>query len=170
MNSFLSSTQKYSKNTYFHGVKPYYFFLLLLLCGACTLSSDQEASLHNAMVSYINAKNEGVATAYVAYTFPEAVAYYKEQGDSVFQERYDLSMGDLNPFLQDGIIQRIEKNNMHLHVEYLFREIDFVDYDVPARDVVIIAISKDAGVSWSFIDEEDYYNDAIIDAKSRLLK
>ncbi len=155
---------------YFHRVKPYYFFLLLLGLTACSLNADQEAALSTATISYINARNEGVATAYVAFTYPKAVAYYTAQGDSVFQQRYDLSEVDSQPFLQDGNIETIEKNGEKIHVRYSFLSVDAYNYDIPSQEVYIIAISENNGVSWSYIDEEDYYNDAIVKPGDRLLK
>ena len=84
-----------------------FFLLLLIVLSSCSLNSTQEQSLNSAKVSYINSKNNGSVMSYVAYTLPEAVAYYKSKGDSVFQKRFDLSKEQLSEFIQDGNISKV---------------------------------------------------------------
>lgn len=136
---------------------------------ACTLNADQEASLHKAMTKYINGYNDGEVAAYVAYTYPNAVAYYKTQGDSLFKEKYSLSAEFNRPFLQDGTILEIESDKGVIHVKYEFMSIGFNDNLDPVAEEIIYAISEDDGNSWFFLDEKDYNNDEIIEKNKRLI-
>ena len=163
------SIQIYPKFTYFHTVKSYYLILLLIL-GACSLSPDQETSLNKAMTMYINARNEGGVTAYVAYTHPAAVAHYTALGDSVFKSRYDLSAVNDNPFLKDGTILEIESEGSRLHIKYSFVSLAPLYSDERSKEVYLFAISENNGESWFFIDEEDYFDTDIIKEKDRLIK
>jgi len=158
-----------AKFAYFHKVKPYYFIFLFIL-GACSLSPDQETSLNKAMTMYVNARNEGGVMACVAYTLPAAVAHYTAMGDSVFKARYDLSSVNDNPFLKDGTIVEIESDGSRLHVKYNFLSLAPLYSDERSKEVYLFAISEDDGVSWFFIDEEDYFDTNIIKEKDRLIK
>lgn len=146
-------------------------FLLLLLFVGCTLSADQEASLNNAKIEYVNARNSGQVMTYVAYTHPDVVAYYKELGDSMFVEKFGDSNGlAQGTFLQDGNIRNTEFNGDKIHVKYSFLEIDQLDFQMGSRDVIIYAVSNDDGKNWFFIEEEDYRNTAIIPEEKQLIK
>ena len=108
--------------------------------------------------------------SYVAFTHPKAVAYYKEKGDSVFKERFDLSDAEKAAFLQDGNIREIERTNSTIHVKYNFLSVEGDYYESKASEVTIFAISNDDGNSWFFIDEKDYMNPEIIEPSNRLIK
>lgn len=108
--------------------------------------------------------------SYVAFTHPNAVAYYKEKGDSVFTERFDLSDSENGAFLQDGNIREIEQKNSTIHVKYNFLSIEGDYYENKASEVTIFAISNDDGNSWFFIDERDYFNTEIFEPSNRLIK
>ncbi len=133
-------------------------FTLLLLLGSCTLNADQEASLNNALTSYINSRNNGAVMSYVAFTHPNVVNHYKNAGDSVFQSHFDVSNEYTRPFFQDGLIRSTEKNGNTIHVKYLFKKIEANDFDRQMTDAIIIAMSNDNGTSWFFAEEEDYFN------------
>lgn len=147
----------------------YFVIATFLVLSACRLNADQETALHQASTSYINAFNEGIAARYVAYTHPDAVAYYKAQGDSIFKMRYNLSGGDERPYLQDGNIEDIESDGNMIQVRYSYLRVHPLDYTVRQDQVTIIAMSSNNGKSWFFLDEDDYWNDAIISPKERLL-
>ena len=144
--------------------------LLLLILGACALNADQEASLNNAMVSFVNSKNNGAVMSYVAFTHPNAVAFYKEKGDSIFKARFDLSNAENDAFLQDGNIREIQHDKSKIHVKYSFLSVESDIYENKATEVIIFAISEDKGNSWFFIDERDYTNNDIIESTNRLIK
>ena len=152
---------------YFHEVK-YCYFLLLLLLSSCTLNADQEASLNSAVSTYINAINNGQATLYVGFTYPAAVAYYENQGDSIFKKRFTLEDVEERSFLQDGNIMNSASEGESYQVHYEFLCFDGYYEEVEKKN--IYAISDDNGISWFFIDEEDYTNDAILALDKRLIK
>ncbi|MGB0915164.1 MAG: hypothetical protein ACPGVI_03785 [Crocinitomicaceae bacterium] len=143
--------------------------ILLLLLTGCTLSADQEASLNDAMVSYVNSKNNGVVMSYVAFTHPNSVAHYKAQGDSAFTAKFDLSDSEYDPFLQDGNIREIETEGDKITVKYNFLNVSGNYFEEQSEEVVIFAISEDAGSTWFFIEEEDYFNNDIISEENRLI-
>lgn len=124
--------------------------------------------MHQATISYINARNEGIATAVVAYTYPPAVAFYTAKGDSVFKERFDLSNLEEEPYLQDGNIEEIEKKDGVIHVKYSYLSIDPFDY--ASNKIFIYALSSNDGESWFYLDEDDYRNKEILPSSKRLIK
>lgn len=124
------------------------------------------------MVSYINARNEGIATAYVAYTHPNAVAHYQALGDSTFKSKFSLSDVNKQAFLQDGTIREIESKGNKIHVLYSFTGVFISEFDTykSDREMEIFAISEDSGHSWFFIEKDDYNNDNILSPEDRLIK
>lgn len=147
-----------------------YFCFILLLVGACTLSSSQEATLHKAVTSYVDAHNNGEVMAYVGYTHPNAVGFYEEQGDSVFREKFELfSPINGGNFLEEGNVKQIVKKNGQIHVHYLFDSYSEVDYESSTDELGIIAISIDNGVTWFFTEKEDYTNEKIFSKDEQLI-
>ncbi len=138
--------------------------------GSCTLNSEQEASLNKAMSRYIESRNDEQLLSYVAYTYPSAVAYYKNQGDSVFVKRFTLvDSNGMVPYIQDGNIKTIKSSGDHIHVKYRFLSITEELFDIQSEEIFIYAISKDDGKTWYFLDEIDYKNDEIVDSENRLI-
>lgn len=141
-----------------------------LFLGACTLNADQEASLNNAMFAYINSRNKGVVMSFVAYTHPDVVNYYKTAGDSIFTGKFDLMQYE-NPYeLNDGNILTINSDGDIIHVQYSFTSLIFGTNEIVNEDFIIFALSDDNGISWSFMEEDDYLNDQIMDPSDRLIK
>ena len=146
-----------------------YFCFVLLLIGSCTLSSSQEATLHKAVTSYVDAHNKGAVMAYVGYTHPNIVGFYEEQGDEMFREKFELfSPEDGGVYLEDGNVREIEKQNGQIHVRYIFDKYSDLDY-ADTGEVGIIAISIDDGVTWFFAEEEDYKNEKIFSKDEQLI-
>ncbi len=166
--NFIERFYLFEKITYFHHVKIWMFTLFLLL-GSCTLNADQEVSLNNALTSYINSRNNGAVMSYVAYTHPKVVSHYKNEGDSAFQSRFDVSNEYTRPFFQDGLIRTTQKNNNTIHVKYQFKKIEDYDYDMHVSEAAVIAISEDEGQNWFFTDEDDYFNTTIFKNNERLI-
>ncbi len=123
----------------------------LLLLTACSLNATQEASLNNAKTSFINAKNNGSVMSYVAFTLPDAVAYYQKQGDSVFQKRFDLSENNYNTFIQDGNIRKITQKDGVIQVKFEFLEVNMDE--VSKENQILYALSDNDGESWFFLEE-----------------
>lgn len=141
-----------------------------LLVAACTLNADQEASLNNAMFAYINSRNKGVVMSYVAYTHPIVVDYYQSLGDSSFTEKFDVLQNETRYKLNDGTIIETKSEGNSIHVQYSFNLITPESNKITKDNVIIIAISDDNGVSWYFMDEDDYSNNQIMDPLHRLIK
>lgn len=153
-------------------MKPYYFLFLILpsIFFACSLNSEQEKNLNTALSIYLNARNSGEATLYVACTHPDAVAYYTAQGDSIFKTRYNLANIEEQAYLQDANLLEIKTEGTEIHVRYSLLSIREWDVQNPSKEVFLFAISQNDGKSWFFIDEEDYFSDAIFNIKKRLFK
>ena len=139
-----------------------------LLLSSCSLSSSQEVALNTAKTSYINSKNNGTVMSYVAFTLPEVVAFYKNQSDSIFQERFDLSSDEFSDFLTNGNIREIVKNSPEIHVKYEFTNVNVED--VASSKVIVFALSKNDGITWFFAEKNDYFNDEILSPEKRLIK
>jgi len=139
-----------------------------LLLSSCSLSSSQEVALNTAKTSYINSKNNGTVMSYVAFTLPEVVAFYKNQSDSIFQERFDLSSDEYSDFLTNGNIREIVKNSPEIHVKYEFTNVNVED--VASSKVIVFALSKNDGITWFFAEKNDYFNDEILSPEKRLIK
>jgi len=143
-------------------------FFLLILLGSCALNGDQESTLNNAVTSYIDARNNGILMSYVAFTHPNTVAYYKNQGDSLFVAKFDLASEENSVYLQDGNIKEIQSAGNVIHVKYAFLGID-EDDNQSAGEITIYAISNDDGASWYFMDASDYENEKILKSSDRLI-
>lgn len=137
---------------------------------ACSLNSEQEKNLNTSLGIYLNARNNGEATLFVACTHPAAVAYYTAQGDSAFTARYNLSNLDEQAYLQDANLLEVKTKGKEIHVRYSLLSIRPWDARNPSEEVFLMAISSNDGKAWFFIDENDYFNDAIIHEKDRLFK
>lgn len=145
-----------------------YVILLLSVLFGCALSADQERVLNEAQRAYVDARNEADVLKYVGYTHPSVIAHYKNQADSVFQKKIDLST---DPYtIQDGTIRLIKKKGSSIHVNYLFKTLEKGSFGVFGEDIYIIAISEDSGKSWFFLDDIDYRNEQIIAPKHQLIE
>ena len=160
-------TDLFIKNNYFQRVRMSYFILLTLVLFGCTLSAEQERVLSEAQRAYIDARNNADVLRFVGFTHPNVVAYYKNDADSSFQKKFDLSMDNYN--IQDGTIRMIKKEGKTIHIDYLFKTLEKDNFDVFGQEIHIIAISEDHGDSWFFLDETDYRNEQIIAPKYQLI-
>ncbi|MCO4813703.1 MAG: hypothetical protein KC454_03260 [Flavobacteriales bacterium] len=141
------------------------FGLLLLFFQSCALSASQEASLNSAKTSFVKSKNEGLVLSYVAFTLPEVVAFYKNQSDSSFQKRFDLSSINAEVYLMDGNVKEVVSKGMNIHVKYDFQN---SQSEENTREM-IFALSNNDGKSWYFAEGEDYFNTNIIPEGKRLI-
>lgn len=146
------------------------FFFLLLIISACSLTGNQEQALNRAVTSYVDARNDAVLLSYVAFTHPNVVAYYKDKGDSLFLNKFNLNEEHNWMYIQDGNQKLIEKSSNNIHVKYSFIASNEFEFDNGVKEIFILAISNDNGVNWFFVDEEDYTNNNIISEKDRLIK
>lgn len=165
------SDKKVCEFHYFQTMKYCYFCFILLLVASCSLSSSQEASLNKALTSYLDAHNNGEVMAFVAYTHPNVVGFYQDQGDSLFREKFELfSPENGGDYLQDGTLREIEKKNKDIHVRYLFDSYTEFDFQVDSKELGLIAVSVDDGKSWYFVFEEDYTNEKIFSKDEQLIE
>ena len=134
------------------------------------MSSSQEATLHQAVTSYVDAHNNGALMAYVGYTHPNVVGYYMDQGDSAFRQKFELfSPESGGSYLEEGTVKEIEMENDQIHVRYIFDSFTDMDYDSTEDQIGVIAISIDEGVTWFFAEEEDYKNEKIFSKDEQLI-
>ena len=170
MNLSLNELGHLYEFPYFQQMKKLYLLLLLFAAG-CSLNSDQEASLNSAVTAYTTARNNGQVMTYVAFTYPDVVAYYKDKSDSSFIEKFGGSENiDSYSFIQDGNIREIKSDGNKLHVKYSFLELDDIFYGAEGSEAIIYAISEDNGQNWYFLDEVDYLNGSILKQNERLIK
>ena len=148
----------------------YAYLLLFFVLIGCTLSADQETALNDAMTAYTSARNNGEVMTYVAYTYPDVVAYYKDEGDSSFIKKFGGEDLDYLPYIQDGNLRDVEFNGSKIHVKYQFLEIQDALFEIDSREIIIFAISEDDGKNWYFMDELDYMNEAVFSQERRLIK
>lgn len=159
------------KFSYIHTVKNLYILSLLLLITSCTLNSEQEASLSKATKEYIDSRNEGILITYAAYTHPNVLKFYLDQGHDAFKKRFKRTTGENTTNLRNGNIRYTEVSGKNIHVKYDYVGMNNFSYrGRRARKVSIYALSSDDGKSWHFIDGTDYWNDKIISSKNRLIK
>lgn len=141
-------------------------FLFLLF--ACSLNAKQEQKLNESLALYLYARNECQVVSYVAFTLPDLVANYKDQGDSVFKSKFDCNVDSL--FYQDPTIRETVKENTTIHVLYdleIFNKISSQHIDNKHQ---LVALSNDNGASWFFIDKSIYVDKSLLPELKRLLK
>ena len=148
-------------------MKHYRIFLLLLLLGSCTLNADQEKSLNKAHVDYAAARNSGDVVKFAAFTHPSVISHYKQLGDSVFKQKFDLPV-DIE-HIQDGSVIEIAKEDKTIHARIDYLNVFISDYSKEPEEFTVIAISEDEGVTWFILEQQDYYDDVIINPETRLL-
>lgn len=145
------------------------FVLSLVFLAGCTLNSSQEASLNNAMSTYVSAHNNGAVLSYVGVIYPPAVAYYKNKGDSTFHYKFDLSTEADRPLLTDGTILGTKTAGMDIQIKYRFAELEEL-HSGESLHKIHFALSENDGENWFFIEEKDYFNDTILPQNKRLFE
>lgn len=150
-------------------MKTIYFLLLMAIITSCTLNSTQEKSLQNALNEYVKLHNEGKVTGFAALTHPSVLKYYNNLGENAFAQKFELVDTSYNSATwQNAIIRSTKKEKEKIHVLYRIKEIPS-EKDLDPKHIHIVAISKDNGINWLFIDEQDYRNDKIFRKENRLL-
>ncbi|SRR5574343_1639674 len=134
----------------------------LLILASCALNADQEQKLNQSLAGYLHARNECQLVSYVAFTYPGVVADYKEQGDSVFQAKFDCTNDSIT--WNDPTIRLIQQEGQSIHALIDVAQVDEYSYEILKDKEQLIAVSEDDGNSWFFI-EHAYYVD-----KSKLIK
>ena len=131
------------------------------------MSSGQEAALHKAVTSYVDAHNNGAVMAYVGFTHPNVVGFYEDEVDSIFRKKFELFEPENGgSFLQDAQVKEIEKKGSNLHVRYVFDSVTEKEFRQVVKEVGVIAISVNDGKTWFFAEETDYKNAKIFSKMS----
>jgi hypothetical protein len=149
-------------------MKIVFFAFALLILSACTLSADQEQKLNQAVSAYLHARNDCQIVNYVAFTHPSLVAKFKEEGDSVFQTKFDCTMDSL--LLEDPTIRTVEKEGNDIQVLFDITAFDEYTYQQTKEKQQLVAISSDQGKSWFFIDYGYYVDKTLLPSIKRLIK
>lgn len=142
--------------------------LLSVVLVACSLNGQQEASLNSAKLAYLDARNNNKVALLVKLTYADAVRYYRNQGDSVFKERFRPENNQT--YLQNGSLKTVESNGDVIHVKYEFESITEVDYAPVIEPYEMYAISMDNGAHWKFLNAMEYNNSRIIPNAQKLIK
>lgn len=143
-------------------------FLFLLFLVGCTLNGEQEKKLNESFSAYIFAKNECQVISYVAFTYPELVASYKAEGDSLFKEHFNCNKDSI--YLDDPTLRQTVKEGNSIHVLYdlsLYHEATGKKDD---KKYQLIGISEDDGKTWFFMDKTEYVDKSRLPKLVRLLK
>lgn len=141
---------------------------VLLFASSCSLNADQEANLITAMNEYVDARNNNRVKMEVRLTYPDAVRYYKNQGDEAFIEHFLPENNQVH--FRDGVIQEVEQEDNTIHVRYVYHVYFHSDDEVVHEKKDLYAISFDGGKGWKFMDGFDYNNPEIVPNKKKLIK
>jgi hypothetical protein len=137
----------------------------------CSLNATQEASLNNAVLTYVESHNTGAVMKFVSIIHPKVVEFYEGEGDEAFKRKFELfPQMDGGDYIQDGTVWEIETKGKSIHARYTFLSVEDSYENFNPAEVEVIAISEDQGVTWFFVDGKDYKNDAIFNDNFRLLE
>lgn len=143
--------------------------ILVLILGACTLSANQEATLSTATNDFLKARKQGMQLAYVSMFHPSLVRAYKDQGDSVFLKKFEITSVD--NYLDEPILITVKSKKETIHALYEFRVIQtgWIEEEIKQQNTSFVAISDDNGETWFYMPKEDYDNKEIAKDVKRLL-
>jgi hypothetical protein len=128
-------------------------------------------ALNNDLQTIVDARNEGDALMYFGLTHPQITRFYKNQGDDVVKTRfqqvpqnsksvYGYYNFDGDAFMWSRYFQQGVKKEMdHIQAKFLIRG-DFIQSEKDSS-FFLFALSTDDGNSWTFAEEQDYFNEAI---------
>jgi hypothetical protein len=143
-------------------------FLFTSILLGCTLNGEQEKKLNESFSAYVFARNECQVISYVAFTYPELVASYRAEGDSLFKEHFNCNKDSI--YLDDPTLRQTVKEGNSIHVLYdmtLYHESSGKKDD---KKYPLIGISDDNGKSWFFMDKSEYVDKSRLPKLVRLLK
>lgn len=139
------------------------FTLTIVVLSACTLSSEQELRLVKDMEEYINIQNQGDVLSFVNSTHPIVVRHYKELGDSVFFNTFNMIRKtdllkvekDSIIYWKSGIIKATKSKDTLFQAQIaisLMKNNTALD-----SSVVVYASSTKNSPKWLFVNEEEYH-------------
>lgn len=132
---------------------------IAILVASCTISGEQEEQLNNQLGNYIRSHNNGQLLQLIGLTQPEAVRFYKNQGDSLFIVHFkDLKDGQ-KTYLEDPTYREMKTEGKLIQRKY------WVQYYTNEAEINhryhLYALSEDGGDSWFFLREDEYANSSI---------
>lgn len=141
-----------------------FLVLIAVLVSSCTLSTQQEMSLNKDIHQFIQVRNEGDALSFLNYIHPAVVRYYKDLGDSTFNEKFKALPQGYNQngmqtdvvFWDQGIIKKVVKKDSLIEAKLkisLIKNSKSLD-----STTIFYAISKSDASNWLFVSEDDYFN------------
>lgn len=140
----------------------------LILLASCALNADQEQKLNQSMAGYLQARNNCQLISYVAFTYPAVVADYKEQGDSIFQAKFDCTQDSI--ILNDPTIRQIQQEGNMIQALVDVAQVDEYTYDILTEKQKFVAVSEDNGNSWFFMEHAYYVDKSKLKKLKRLIK
>lgn len=150
------------------GLKLIIFLVALILIASCTLNAEQEASLSESTTRYLESRKNGAVLAYVSMHHPKVVRHYKDQGDSVFLQKFTVKPGAY--YLDDPTIRKSKKEGETIHVLYKAKAIES-EWNTNVNQIrEFVAISENNGRSWFYVDKTDYVDKSIARDLDRLLE
>ncbi len=142
--------------------------VVTILVSACTLNGEQEKKLNESLSAYIFARNECQVISYVAFTYPELVASYKAEGDSLFKDHFNCNKDSI--YLEDPTIRQTEKKGNSIHVLYDLNAYNENTGEQNKLKHEVVGVSNDNGKSWFFMDRSEYVDKSRLPKLERLLK
>jgi hypothetical protein len=146
---------------------PICFLLVMILFGACSLNADQEKMLSESTMRFLESRKKGALLAYVSMHHPGVVRYYKEQGDSVFTEKFSVKASD--HFADEALIVETEKKGQEIQVLYRTRRVEEFYGGGEKKWEYFVAVSNDNGRSWYYLDYDDYVDKRIAKELDRMI-
>jgi hypothetical protein len=140
----------------------------LILLASCALNAEQEQKLNQSMAGYLQARNNCQLISYVAFTYPAVVADYKEQGDSIFQAKFDCTNDSIT--WNDPTIRQIQQEGNMIQALVDVAQVDEYTYDILTEKQKIVAVSEDNGNSWFFMEHAYYVDKSKLKKLKRLIK
>jgi hypothetical protein len=131
-----------------------YFLLFVgvLFLSACGLNASQEKSLNMAVAKYLFAVNQDLKLSRASYMHPSVLKYYKNKGQREFKNLFVTE----KLLWTDAVVGKIKTNGEMVQAE-LKIALKEDEYSVPEKErISIYALSDDNGLSWFFVEENDY--------------
>lgn len=143
---------------------------LSVLISSCTLSARQEASLNQSVSKYVHARNECQLVGLIGFTYPALVKEIKEEGDSVFLQKFDCEKNQkFSTYLSNPTLRSVEQKHGSIHVLYEFDTFDKETVLPSKQKFKLIAISENDGLSWFFMAFNDYKDKKICKSLIRII-
>jgi hypothetical protein len=131
-----------------------YFLLFVgvLFLSTCGLNASQEKSLNMAVAKYLFSVNEDLKLSRASFMHPSVLKYYKDKGQREFKNLFVTE----KMLWTDAVVGKIKTNGEMVQAE-LKIALKEDEYSVPEKErISIYALSDDNGLSWFFVEENDY--------------